>query len=126
VSGIAIHGMQYFMVGLALALFYLLLLALSEHISFDLAYGVSAGALVALITLYLHGVLKRLSLALGAGAGLATLYALLYWILRSEDYSLLMGALLLFGVLAVLMIATRRIDWSNVAQLRREADEGVR
>lgn len=114
VSGLAIHGMQYLLVGLALALFYLLLLALSEHVSFDVAYGVSAGALVALITLYLTGVLKSLPLALGAGAGLATLYTMLYWILRSEDYSLLMGALLLFGVLAILMIATRRIDWSNV------------
>jgi inner membrane protein len=122
-SGIAIHGMQYLMVGLALALFYLLLLALSEHLRFDIAYGVSAGALVSLITVYLSGVLPRASLALGAGAGLATLYTMLYWILRSEDYSLLMGALLLFGVLAILMIATRRIDWSNVARLKisREA-----
>jgi inner membrane protein len=113
VSGIAIHAMQYLMVGTALALFYLLLLALSEHLAFDLAYGISAAALVGLITVYLTGVLKRTGLALGAGAGLATLYTLLYWILRSEDYSLLMGALLLFGVLAVLMVATRRIDWSN-------------
>jgi inner membrane protein len=121
VSGIAIHAMQYLMVGMALALFYLLLLALSEHVTFDLAYGLSAAALVGLITVYLTGVLRRLGLALGAGAGLATLYALLYWILRSEDYSLLMGALLLFGVLAVLMMATRRIDWSNVARQRREA-----
>jgi inner membrane protein len=117
-SGIVIHGMQYLMVGLALALFYLLLLALSEHMRFDIAYGVSAGALVTLITVYLTGVLPRPSLALGAGAGLATLYTMLYWILRSEDYSLLMGALLLFGVLAILMIATRRIDWSNVARLK--------
>jgi inner membrane protein len=118
-SGIAIHGMQYLMVGLALALFYLLLLALSEHMKFDLAYTVSAGALVALITLYLTGVLRRLGLALGAGAGLATLYSMLYFILRSEDYSLLMGSLLLFGVLATLMIATRRIDWSNVSRLKQ-------
>jgi inner membrane protein len=117
VSGIAIHTMQYLMVGAALALFYLLLLALSEHLTFDLAYAASAGALVTLITVYLSGVLRRVALALGAGAGLATLYALLYWILRSEDYSLLMGALLLFGVLAVLMIATRRVDWSNVARV---------
>jgi inner membrane protein len=123
-AGIAIHGMQDLMVGLALALFYLLLLALSEHLSFDLAYGLAAGALVGLITVYLTGVLKRVSLALGAGAGLATLYTMLYWILRSEDYSLLMGALLLFGVLAILMIATRRVDWSNVARLKR-AEEGV-
>jgi len=117
-SGSTIHAMQYLMVGLALALFYLLLLALSEHLSLDLAYGISAGALVALITVYLTGVLGRMRLALGAGAGLATLYALLYWILRSEDYSLLMGALLLFGLLAILMITTRRIDWSNMARVR--------
>ena len=94
----------------------LLLLALSEHVEFDLAYGASAAALVGLITVYLTGVLRRFSLALSAGAGLATLYALLYWILRSEDYSLLMGALLLFGVLAVLMVATRHVDWSTVAR----------
>lgn len=119
-SGIAIHGMQYFMVGLALALFYLLLLALSEHVNFDIAYGVSAGALVALITVYLTGVLKRRTLAFGAGGGLATLYAMLYWILRSEDYSLLMGSLLLFGVLTILMIATRRVDWSTVGRLKSE------
>jgi inner membrane protein len=120
-AGIAIHGVQYLMVGLALALFYLLLLALSEHVDFDLAYAISAGALVALITTYLNGVLRRWSLSIGAGAGLATLYSLLYWILRSEDYSLLMGALLLFGVLAVLMLATRKVDWSNVG--RRPARE---
>ncbi len=122
VSGLAIHGMQYLLVGLALALFYLLLLALSEHVSFDVAYAISAGALVALITIYLTGVLRSLPLSLGAGAGLATLYTMLYWILRSEDYSLLMGALLLFGVLAILMITTRRIDWSNVARIPRGGD----
>jgi inner membrane protein len=119
VSGIVIHAMQYLMVGLALAMFYLLLLALSEHVVFVVAYATSAGALVALITVYLAGALRRWSLAVGAGAGLATLYAMLFWILRSEDYSLLMGALLLFVVLVVLMLATRRLDWGNVA--RREA-----
>ena len=115
-SGSAIHPMQYLMVGLALALFYLLLLALSEHLVFEQAYGVAAGALVALITVYLSGVLRSLRLALGAGAGLATLYGMLYWILRSEDYSLLMGALLLFAVLAILMTTTRRVDWSLVGR----------
>jgi inner membrane protein len=123
VSGIAIHAMQYLMVGMALALFYLLLLALSEHVVFDLAYGLSAAALVGLITVYLTGVLRRSRLALGAGAGLATLYTLLYWILRSEDYSLLMGALLLFGVLAVLMLATRKIDWTQVGR-KGDASDG--
>jgi inner membrane protein len=112
--------MQYLMVGLALAMFYLLLLALSEHLAFELAYGVSAGALVLLITAYLSGALRDRRLAIGAGAGLATLYTMLYWILRSEDYSLLMGALLLFGILALLMLATRRVDWSTVARLRAD------
>jgi inner membrane protein len=122
-SGSSIHAMQYLMVGLALALFYLLLLALSEHLAFDIAYAISAGSLVALITVYLTGVLRKLPLALGAGAGLATLYALLYWILRSEDYSLLMGALLLFGVLAILMTTTRRVDWSSVGRIRKQAED---
>jgi inner membrane protein len=124
VSGGAVHTMQYLMVGLALALFYLLLLALSEHLVFDLAYAISAGALVALITIYLSGVLRSLRLALGAGAGLATLYTMLYWILRSEDYSLLMGALLLFGVLAILMITTRGIDWSSMGRRPAEQPQG--
>ncbi len=121
VSGLVIHAMQYLMVGLALALFYLLLLALSEHLSFELAYVASATALVALITVYLSGALRSPRLALGVGAGLATLYIMLYWILRSEDYSLLMGSLLLFGLLTVLMLATRRVDWGGVARLRQDA-----
>jgi inner membrane protein len=117
-SGLAIHAMQYLTVGLALALFYLLLLALSEHVTFVRADLLSAGALVTLITGYLSGVFRRLMPALTAGAGLAVLYTLLYWILRSEDYSLLMGALLLLGVLAILMLSTRRVDWSTVARAR--------
>jgi inner membrane protein len=117
-SGLAIHAMQYLMVGLGLALFYLLLLALSEHLLFAYAYALSAAALVLLITVYLSGVFRRLAPAIAAGSGLAVLYTLLYWILRSEDYSLLMGALLLFGVLALIMLATRRVDWANVGRAR--------
>ncbi len=121
VSGLAIHTMQYLMVGLALAMFYLLLLALSEHMSFDLAYAVSASALVGLMTVYLAGALRSLARALGAGAGFATLYTMLYWILRSEDYSLLMGALLLFGILSVIMVTTRHVDWSQVGRPREDS-----
>jgi inner membrane protein len=124
-SGIAIHPMQYLMVGLALAMFYLLLLALSEHLDFDAAYGVSAASLVTLITVYLAGVLRSWRLAAGAGAGLGVLYAMLYWILRSEDYSLLMGALLLFAVLAALMLATRRFDWSGAARRALQSSEAT-
>lgn len=117
-SGLPVHAMQYLMVGLGLALFYLLLLALSEHLRFVYAYAISASGLVLLITVYLSGVFRRLLPALAAGSGLAVLYTLMYWILRSEDYSLLMGALLLFGVLALTMLGTRRVDWSNVGRAR--------
>jgi inner membrane protein len=116
-----IHGMQYLFVGLALAVFYVVLLALSEQIAFWLAYTLAAGALVILLTIYLTGVLRRLLAAVAAGAALGTLYALLYMILVSEDYSLIMGALMIFAVLAVLMIATRKFDWSSVGA-SREAD----
>jgi inner membrane protein len=114
VGHMPIHGMQYLFVGLALAVFYVVLLALSEQIVFWLAYLSAAAALVILLTIYLTGVLRRVGAALAAGAALATLYGLLYLILVSEDYSLIMGALMIFSVLAVLMIATRKFDWSNV------------
>jgi inner membrane protein len=117
-SGLVVHAMQYLMVGLGLALFYLLLLALSEHLRFAYAYAISASALVLLITVYLTGVFRRATAAFAAGSGLAVLYTLLYWILRSEDYSLLMGALLLFGVLAMTMLGTRRVDWAAVGRRR--------
>jgi inner membrane protein len=117
-SGLAVHAMQYLMVGLGLALFYLLLLALSEHLAFGYAYAISAAGLVLLITVYLSGVFRRPAPALVAGSGLAVLYTLLYWILRSEDYSLLMGATLLFGVLAAIMLGTRRVDWATVGRAR--------
>lgn len=108
-----LHGMQYLFVGLALAVFYLLLLALSEHLAFGVAYLIAAIALVALVAIYLQGALRSTELAAATGGGLAVIYGLMYVIMVSEDYSLLMGALLLFGVLAILMIATRRFDWSN-------------
>jgi inner membrane protein len=118
VGRMPIHAMQYLFVGLALAVFYVLLLALSEHVPFWVAYVAAAGALVVLITAYLAGVLKSVGRALVAGAALAALYALLYLILVSEDYSLLMGALLLFAALATLMLLTRRFDWSSVGSSR--------
>jgi len=111
--GVRLHPMQYLLVGLALATFYLLLLALSEHIGFAASYAVAAAALVALITAYIAGATKSRKSAFGIGAALAATYGVLYVILLSEDYALLFGSLLLFGILAALMLATRRLDWSR-------------
>jgi inner membrane protein len=108
---LAIHPIQYGLVGLALAMFFLLLTALSEHIAFAAAYAIASAACVGLITLYLVWILRSLRLALAFGAALGALYGMLYALLQAEDYSLLGGSLLLFALLGALMIATRRVDW---------------
>ena len=97
-------------------LFRSLLLALSEHIGFAFSYAVAAAALVALITTYITGATSNRLAAIGIGAALAITYGILYVILLSEDYALLFGSLLLFVILAALMIATRRLDWSKVGR----------
>lgn len=118
-----IHPLQYLLVGLALAIFFLLLIALSEHVSFALAYGVSALGCVLLIGHYLAGALGSRLRGGAFGAGVAALYGVLYGVLLSEDNALLMGALLLFAALGTTMLATRRIDWYR---LGAPGEEGSR
>ena len=110
-----IHPAQYTLVGLAMALFYLLLISLSEHISFALSYLTASLACVALLGYYLTHVLKSKSHGLLFAGLLTALYGALYGILASEDNALLMGALLVFGLLAVTMIITRKVDWYQIS-----------
>jgi inner membrane protein len=112
--GAAVHPLHYLLVGLALALFFLLLLALAEHVGFGLAYAIAAAGCVTLIGYYLSGVLGGAKRGLGLAGLLAALYGALYGLLQSEDHALLLGAVLLFGVLAATMVLTRRIDWTRV------------
>lgn len=113
---LAIHPVQYGLVGLALALFYLLLLSLSEHLPFATAYAIAAVACVSLLGVYLAAVLKSALRGLGFAAALAALYGMLYGLLRAEDYALLMGSLLVFGLLAGVMLLTRKLDWYGVGK----------
>jgi inner membrane protein len=121
VRGLRLHPMQYLLVGLSLATFYLLLLALSEHIGFGASYAVAAAALVVLITAYIAGATNNRKPAFAIGAALAVTYCALYVILLSEDFALLYGSLLLFVILAVLMLATRRLDWSRMGRAESES-----
>ncbi|HZM34980.1 MAG TPA: cell envelope integrity protein CreD, partial [Burkholderiales bacterium] len=116
-----LHPIQYALVGLALAMFFLLLTALSEHIDFTLAYAIATAACVGLISGYLIRVLRSALLGTSFGAALTALYAMLYALLKAEDYSLLGGSLLLFGLLAFVMILTRRIDWYTLTASRPAA-----
>ncbi|WP_440468012.1 cell envelope integrity protein CreD [Pseudomonas sp. YH-1] len=115
---LSVHPIQYALVGMALALFYLLLLSLSEHVGFELAYLLSAGACVGLIGFYLCHVLHSLWRGAGFSLGLAGLYGMLYALLSAEDYALLMGSLLLFGVLGGVMVLTRHLDWYGIGKPR--------
>lgn len=113
---LAIHPVQYGMVGLALALFFLLLLSLAEHVAFAWAYLGAASACIGIIVVYLGSVLRSLWRALSFGAALALLYGCLYLILGSEDFALLIGSGLLFGLLSLAMLLTRKIDWYHLQQ----------
>jgi inner membrane protein len=106
-----IHPLQYLMVGAAVCLFFLLLLAISEFRSFGLAYLIAATASTALITWYCRSFLGGGARTLIIGAGLAGVYTFLYITLRQQDYALLMGAIALFVLLGVVMYVTRKIDW---------------
>lgn len=106
-----LHPVQYGLVGLSIAVFFLLLVALSEKTGFALAYAGAAGASVALLAAYFSAVLGSWRRA-GALAGYVTaLYAALYGLLVSESNALLLGALLVFAMLATLMLATRHVNW---------------
>ncbi len=111
-----IHPVQYTLVGLALAMFFLLLTALSEHIAFALAYVSATLACVALIGAYVGYVTRSAAIGAAFGAALGALFGVLYMLLRAEDYALLAGSVLLFVLLAALMMLTRRVDWYQVTQ----------
>lgn len=108
-----VHPIQYTLVGLALTLFYSLLLSMSEHIGFVSSYWISAIMTVVLITLYTAGVLKIRKTAAYIGASLLGLYTYIFILIRMETYALLAGSLGLFVILAVLMYLSQRINWSK-------------
>lgn len=118
IGGVAVSTVEYLLVGAALVLFFVLLLAFAEVIGFTPAYLVASGAVIGLITAYSAAVLKSWRRAAYVGGLLTALYAVLYVLLSLEAYSLLIGSLMLFAALAFVMYVTRRLDWSG----RRAAD----
>lgn len=106
-----VHPVQYALVGLALIVFYTLLLSASEFIDFDLAYVLSAVATILLITLYVKGHFKTWKTAGIFTATLTVLYGYLFCIIRLEDTALLVGSIGLFMILAVIMLLSQRINW---------------
>lgn len=112
-SKINIHIFQYSMIGIALVLFYALLISITEHSSFTLAYAIAGTAIVSMITLYAYSILQNRKFPLLIGGALSLIYAFLFVIIQLEDYALLVGSVGLFAILAAVMFFSRKIDWSK-------------
>lgn len=108
-----VHPMQYLLVGAAVGIFFLLLLALGEHLGFASAYLAGAIACSTLLSVYASALLRSLRAGLLFGGAIAALYGVLFLLLRLEDVALLLGALLLFACLAAVMLVTRNVDWGK-------------
>ena len=109
-----IHPVQYILVGAALVIFYILLLSITEQLSFNTAFFISAGATLALISAYIRAILKSTPLMLMITGILAVLYTFIFVIIQMQDYSLLIGSIGLFLILALIMLLSRKVDWYEI------------
>ena len=112
-SKIHIHAFQYLMVGLALIMFYTLLVSISEHSNFLKAYLIAGVSVILLITLYSKSILRNFKFSALIGLSLTALYTFIYVIIQLENYALLVGSVGLFLILAMVMFVSRKIDWNN-------------
>lgn len=113
ISKINIHIFQYSMIGIALIMFYTLLISITEHSSFTLAYAIAGAAVIAMITLYSVSILKNKKFPLFIASALSVLYIFIFVIIQMEDYALLVGSIGLFLTLGAVMYFSRKIDWNK-------------
>ncbi|HRI01244.1 MAG TPA: cell envelope integrity protein CreD [Saprospiraceae bacterium] len=109
-----IHPIQYILVGVALIVFYTLLLSISEHLNFNLAFIVSAIATLVLIAGYVRAILNSGKLALLISGILTVLYSFIFTIIQLQDFALLIGSIGVFIILGIIMYFSRKIDWYNL------------
>ncbi|PKP05058.1 MAG: cell envelope integrity protein CreD [Bacteroidetes bacterium HGW-Bacteroidetes-6] len=109
-----IHPIQYILVGVALVVFYTLLLSISEHLEYNLAFAVSAFATLLLIAGYVRAILKSGKLTLLISGILTVLYSFIFVIIQLQDYALLIGSIGIFLILGLVMYFSRKIDWYNL------------
>jgi len=119
-GGIRIHPIQYLLVGLALLIFYVLLLSLSEQIGLNLAYLCSSVAIILLISLYARAIFKNWKKTLVTTLCLAVLYTFLFTVLQLQDYALLLGSIGLFLALGITMYLSRNINWYSSSLKKKE------
>ncbi|TSE08907.1 cell envelope integrity protein CreD [Aquimarina algiphila] len=113
ISKIHIHPFQYLMIGLALSMFYTLLISISEHSSFLQAYAIGGVSVILLISMYSKAILKSFKFMGFIAASLIALYTFIFVIIQLENYALLVGSIGLFLILGTIMMVSRKIDWGN-------------
>jgi inner membrane protein len=111
-----IHIIQYILAGIANIIFYLLLLSLSEHISFNLSYLISAVSVTVMLCLYTFSTLKQDRKAWFMAPVMTAVYLFLFITLQSEDWALLIGSAGVFAITAFIMFITRKIDFYQSQQ----------
>ena len=121
-AGVSLHPVNYLLSGAACVIFFLLLLAVSEHLPFAAAYVLGACGSSLLVSLYLAAVTAKLKLGAMMEGVFVLLYAYLFFSLKSEDYAFLMGALFAFCILAAVMWCTRKVDWSRIGVRKAPAE----
>lgn len=112
ISKIKIHVFQYGMIGLALVMFYTLLISITEHSTFAIAYLIAAASVIIMIVIYSISILKNIKFPLLIGSSLSALYSFIYVIIQLENYALLVGSIGLFLILGAVMYFSRKIDWA--------------
>ena len=117
-----LHPIQYLLIGLSLVIFYSILLSLSEYLLFQYSYLIASLLVVSLISLYTSNVYGNYKLGMLIGVFLILFYGFMYIILQLQDYSLLLGNIALFIVLAAIMYLTRKINWYDVLSSKRNSD----
>lgn len=117
---IFIHPVQYILVGVALLVFYTLLLSISEYINYNWAFLISAIATLSLIAGYVLAILKSKKLTFFIVGLLGILYLFIFVIIQLQDYALLVGSIGLFTILAAVMYFSRKIDWYSLNLKEKE------
>ncbi len=112
-SKIRIHIFQYSMIGLALIMFYTLLISITEHSSFAIAYLIASFSVILMIVFYSVSILQNKKFPIFIGLSIAALYTFIFVIIQLENYALLVGSIGIFMILGAVMYFSRRIDWNK-------------
>lgn len=118
-----IHPIQYILVGISLVVFFTLLLAISEHINYNIAYIISAIATLLLVAGYVQAILKSKNLTFLMVGLLTVLYTFIFVIIQLQDYSLLIGSVGIFIILGLVMYYSRKIDWYNISAVSAKKEQ---